>query len=148
MSPKEWNCTIIFNQIHQSSISILQINNDENNDRFIDENNPRNVSEYNNCEDLINNNILLLSNSDNENNDQDDTDVQSNISLQSERQYNDSDRSEDENISEEDENNDYNDNNGEIIDENGKEQNLIQLIREWALESGYLSMKKLDHTFT
>lgn len=89
-----------------------------------------------------------MSNSDNENNDQDDTDVQSNISLQSERQYNDSDRSEDENISEEDENNDYNDNNGEIIDENGKEQNLIQLIREWALESGYLSMKKLDHTFT
>ncbi|EZA62825.1 hypothetical protein X777_01855, partial [Ooceraea biroi] len=71
---------------------------------------------------------------DNDSEANDSVDIQSNASLQSERQDNNSDNSEDEN-------------ENIFIDENEKEQRIIQLIREWALEAGHLSMKKLDNLF-
>jgi len=78
--------------------------------------------------------MQLTNGSENEmiDNDSENTDIWSNVSLQSERQDNNSDNEDDnENVL--------------IVNEDEKEQYLIRLIREWALEGGHISMKKLDN---
>jgi len=80
------------------------------------------------------NGMQLTNGSENEmiDNDSENTDIRSNVSLQSERQNNNSDNEDDnENVL--------------IVNEDEKEQYLIRFIREWALEGGHLSMKKLDN---
>jgi len=98
----------------------------------LDENNVHDNLEQANFIEFSDNDTLQLISENNDN--EENIDTQSDVSLQSERQSNNSDsNSEDGNE------------NILIVNEDEKEQYLIQLIREWALEGGQLSMKKLDN---
>lgn len=89
-------------------------------------------------DDVYNEQILTNFENENDNNNEntkftlsnnEDSDIESNASSQNERDNSDSSEDENENV---------------FLNENNKEQIVTELIREWALDGGHLSMKKLD----